>query len=59
MAKKLIANRVAQEYCVHWKKRLTTMEKQISEVVEEGYHDDIWIEISDKELYFILREYWL
>ena len=35
------------------------MEKQIAKLVEEGYHDNIWIEMSDKKLYFILREYWL
>ena len=35
------------------------MEEQIAELVEEGYHDDIRIEMSDKKMYFILREYWL
>ena len=59
MAKKLIANRVAEEYCKHWKERLITMNKQIAELVEEGHHDDIRIEMSDKKLYFILREYWM
>ena len=35
------------------------MNKQIAELVEEGHHDDIRIEMSDKKMYFILREYWM
>ena len=59
MAKKLISNRVADQYCKHWKKRMITMKKQITELLEEDHHDDIRIEMSDKRMFFILRDYWM
>ena len=58
MAKKAIAKKLIKEYCEHWEKRMELIGKQIGELVEEGFHEDIPIKMTDKKLYFVLREYW-
>ena len=58
MAKKAIAKKLIKEYCEHWEKRMKWIGKQICELVEERFHEDIPIKMTDKKLYFVLREYW-
>ena len=59
MAKKEINRKLTQEYAEHWEIRMKLMEKQIRELVEEGFCDeDIPLKMSDKRLYFVLRDKW-
>ena len=47
------------EYSEHWEKRMKLIEKQIRELVEDGYcEEDIPLKMSDKRLYFVLRDKW-
>ena len=59
MAKKIISNRVAEQYCEHWTERIKTMEKQIAELLEEDHHDGLRIAMADKKMFFTLRDYWM
>ena len=58
MAKKEIAKKLTKEYTEHWEKRMKLIVKQIGELVEEGFYEDIPIKMTDKKMYFVLRDKW-
>ena len=59
MAKKIISNRVAEQYCEHWMERMIIMKKQITELLQKDHYDGIRIDMEDKKMFFRLRDYWM
>ena len=58
MAKKAIAKKLTKEYTEHWEKRMKLIVKEIGGLVEEGFYEEIPIKMSDKKMYFVVRDNW-